>query len=154
MGSYIEENLARDEQIIIKAQVTWLSQFWYLFFGALFILSGIGQKGAFGPILIGLILIAIAAIHVLTTELALTNRRIIAKSGLIRRNTIELKVNRVESLGVDQGILGRILNFGSIVVKGTGGSHAPIPYIARPMEFRQQVNNFLDELDDQDKNKS
>jgi len=154
MGSYIEENLARDENIIIKAQVTWLSQFWYLFFGALLILSGIGQKGAFGPILIGLILIAIAAVHVLTTELALTNRRIIAKSGLIRRNTIELKVNRVESLGVNQGVLGRIFNFGSIVVKGTGGSHAPIPYIARPMEFRQQVNNFLDELDDQDKKAS
>ena len=151
MGSYIEENLARDERIIIKAQVTWLSQFWYLFFGVLLILSGIGQKGAFGPILIGLILIAIAAVHVLTTELALTNRRIIANSGLIRRNTIELKVNRVESLGVNQGVLGRILNFGSIVVKGTGGSHAPIPYIARPMEFRQQVNNFLDELDDADK---
>ena len=55
------------------------------------------------------------------------------------------------SLGVDQGVLGRILNFGSIVVKGVGGSNAPIPYIARPMEFRQQVNNFLDELDDQDK---
>lgn len=154
MGSYIEENLARDEKIIIKAQVTWLSQFWYLFFGALLILSGIGQKGAFGPILIGLILIAIAAVHVLTTELALTNRRIIAKSGLIRRNTIELKVNRVESLGVNQGVLGRIFNFGSIVVKGTGGSHAPIPYIARPMEFRQQVNNFLDDLDDQDKKAS
>ena len=92
---------------------------------------------------------AIAAIHVLTTELALTNRRIIAKSGLIRRNTIELKTNRVESLGVHQGILGRIFNFGSIVVKGVGGSHAPIPYIARPMDFRQQVNNYLDELDDQ-----
>ena len=151
MGSYIEENLARDEKIIIKAQVTWLSQFWYLFFGVLLILSGIGQKGAFGPILIGLILIAIAAVHVITTELALTNRRIIAKSGLIRRNTIELKVNRVESLGVDQGVLGRIFNFGSITVKGTGGSHAPIPYISRPMEFRQHVNNFLDELDDQDK---
>ena len=103
---------------------------------------------------IGLLLIGIAAIHVLTTELALTNRRIIAKSGLIRRNTIELKVNRVESLGVDQGILGRILNFGSIVVKGVGGSHAPIPYISRPMEFRQQVNNFLDELDDADKKAS
>lgn len=154
MGSYIEENLARDEKIIIKAQVTWLSQFWYLFFGTLLILSGIGQKGAFGPILIGLILIAIAAVHVLTTELALTNRRIIAKFGLIRRNTIELKVNRVESLGVNQGVLGRIFNFGSIIVKGTGGSHAPIPYIARPIEFRQQVNNFLDELDDKEKQAS
>lgn len=150
MGSYIEENLARDEKIIIKAQVTWLSQFGYLLFGALFILAAIPSKNSIF-FLLGVIFIVIAAIHVLTTELALTNRRIIAKSGLIRRNTIELKANRVESLGVDQGVLGRIFNFGSIVVKGTGGSQAPIPYIARPMEFRQQVNNFLDELDDQDK---
>lgn len=150
MGSYIEENLARDERIIIKAQVTWLSQFWYLFFGGLFILSAIPSKSSVF-FLIGAIFIAIAVIHVVTTELALTNRRIIAKSGLIRRNTIELKVNRVESLGVDQGVLGRILNFGSIIVKGVGGSNAPIPYISRPMEFRQQVNNFLDELDDADK---
>lgn len=153
MGSYIEENLARDERIIIKAQVTWLSQFWYLLFGGLFILTAIPSKNSIF-FLLGVIFIAIAVIHVVTTELALTNRRIIAKSGLIRRNTIELKVNRVESLGVDQGVLGRILNFGSIVVKGVGGSNAPIPYIARPMEFRQQVNNFLDELDDQDKKAS
>ena len=150
MGSYIEENLARDEKIIIKAQVTWLSQFWYLLFGGLFVLLALPSK-SFLFFLIGVIFIAIAVVHVITTELALTNRRIIAKSGLIRRNTIELKVNRVESLGVDQGVLGRILNFGSIVVKGVGGSNAPIPYIARPMEFRQQVINFLDELDDQDK---
>ena len=101
MGSYIEENLARDEQIIIKAQVTWLSQFWYLLFGILFILSSFGSKSLVG-VVVGGVLIAIAAIHVLTTELALTNRRIIAKSGLIRRNTIELKTNRVESLGVNQ----------------------------------------------------
>ena len=102
MGSYIEENLARDEQIIIKAQVTWLSQFWYLLFGILFILSSFGSKSLAG-VVVGGVLIAIAAIHVLTTELALTNRRIIAKSGLIRRNTIELKTNRVESLELIKG---------------------------------------------------
>lgn len=150
MGSYIEQNLARDEKIIIKAQVTWWSQLGYLLFGGLFILMSLSSKN-FMFFLIGVICIAIAVIHVITTELALTNRRIIAKSGLIRRNTIELKANRVESLGVDQGVLGRIFNFGSITVKGVGGSNAPIPYIARPMEFRQQVNNHLDELDDQGK---
>ena len=93
----------------------------YLFYLLLVLKSLVG-------VVVGGVLIAIAAIHVLTTELALTNRRIIAKSGLIRRNTIELKTNRVESLEVNQGILGRIFNFGSIVVKGVGGSHAPIPY--------------------------
>ncbi|MCH7386625.1 PH domain-containing protein [Acinetobacter modestus] len=150
MGNYIESNLARDEKIIIKAQVTWWSQLWYLVFGSLFILLALPSKN-FVFLFIGVVFVAIAVIHVITTELALTNRRIIAKSGLIRRNTVELKVNRVESLGIDQGVLGRIFNFGSISVKGIGGSNAPIPYIARPMEFRQQVNNYLDELDDQGK---
>ena len=53
MGSYIEENLARDEQIIIKAQVTWLSQFWYLLFGILFILSSFGSKSLVGVVVRG-----------------------------------------------------------------------------------------------------
>ena len=86
--------------------------------------------------------------NVVTTELAITNRRVIAKFGLIQRQTIELKVNKVESLSVNQGVIGRIFNFGSIVVVGTGGSNAPIPYIANPMNFRQQVNQFLDDYDD------
>lgn len=144
MGSYIEQNLARDEQIIVRAHVSWWSQIWLIILGVIFLAAG-----GFG-----LVFIIVAIINVLTTELALTNRRIIAKTGWIRRNTIELKVNRVESLGIDQGITGRIFNFGSIAIKGTGGSNAPIPYIARPMEFRQQVNNFLDELDDADKKAS
>ena len=72
MGSYIEENLARDEQIIMKAQVTWLSQFWYLLFCIFFILSSFGSKSLVG-VVVGGVLITIEAIHVLTTELALTN---------------------------------------------------------------------------------
>lgn len=142
MGNYIEGNLAKGENIIIQAQVSWLSQFWYIIFGV-----------ALLPFGVGVLFLIVAIINVWTTELALTNRRIIAKSGLIRRNTIELKVNRVESLGVNQGILGRILGFGSVVVKGTGGSHAPINYISSPMNFRRQVNQHLDEVDDIRNNK-
>ena len=75
---------------------------------------------------------------------SLTNKRLIAKAGFIRRQTIELNIDRAESLSVIQGFWGRIFNYGSIVIRGTGGSHAPIPYIARPMEFRQQFNDFID----------
>ena len=147
MASYIEQNLAKDENIICKAQVSWLSQFWYLFFGGLFILSALVGKNLF-IFLLGGLFILIAFLNVVTTELAITNRRVIAKFGLIQRQTIELKVNKVESLSVNQGVIGRIFNFGSIVVVGTGGSNAPIPYIANPMNFRQQVNQFLDDYDD------
>jgi uncharacterized membrane protein YdbT with pleckstrin-like domain len=77
-----------------------------------------------------------AWLYTYSTELAVTSKRVIAKFGFIRRNTIELRNDKVESLHIDQGIIGRIFNFGSIVVTGSGGTHAPIPYIANPLKFR------------------
>lgn len=135
MASYIEANLGRDEHIVYRAQVSWMSQIWFFIFGLLLL-----------PVMfIGVIFFIVAAINVMSTELALTNKRVIAKFGFIRRQTIELNLGKVESIAVNQGIIGRMLNFGSIAVRGTGGGQAPIPYIARPQEFRQQVNHLLDE---------
>ena len=94
MASYIEQNLAKDENIICKAQVSWLSQFWYLFFGGLFILSALVGKNLF-IFLLGGLFILIAFLNVVTTELAITNRRVIAKFGLIQRQTIELTLVRL-----------------------------------------------------------
>ncbi|MDR9944480.1 PH domain-containing protein [Enterobacter hormaechei subsp. xiangfangensis] len=71
-----------------------------------------------------------------STELALTNQRVIAKVGLIRRNTVELRIEKVESLGINQGILGRIFNNGSIVIKCTGGTNTQIPKNKQPMQYR------------------
>lgn len=57
-----------------------------------------------------------------TNELAITNQRIIGKKGLISRETVELKYEKIESISVMQSILGRISKFGTIVVRGTGGT--------------------------------
>ena len=135
MASYIEANLGRDEHIVYRAQVSWMSQIWFFIFGLLLL----------SVMFIGVIFFIVAAINVMSTELALTNKRVIAKFGFIRRQTIELNLGKVESIAVNQGIIGRMLNFGSVAVRGTGGGQAPIPYIARPQEFRQQVNHLLDE---------
>ena len=81
-----------------------------------------------------------AVITYLTTEFALTNKRIIAKSGLVRRRSVELLLPKVESIGVDQPILGRILDYGTITVTGTGGTKEPFGTIAEPMELRKRVN--------------
>ena len=75
----------------------------------------------------------------LTTEFALTNKRIIAKTGIIRRRSLELFLQKVESIGVDQPILGRLLDYGTIVVTGTGGTKEPFHNIASPMELRKHV---------------
>lgn len=77
-----------------------------------------------------------AWVYSYSTELAVTDKRVIAKFGFIRRETIELKHSKVESLQVKQGILGRIFNFGSIKIIGSGGTTAPIPYIKDPLVFR------------------
>jgi uncharacterized membrane protein YdbT with pleckstrin-like domain len=74
-----------------------------------------------------------------TTELAVTNRRIIYKRGFIRRHTIEMNMDKVESVDVDQSFWGRILNYGTIIVHGTGGGLEPLRRIDSPIEFRNGV---------------
>ena len=71
-----------------------------------------------------------------TTELAFTNKRVISKSGLISYSLVDISLARVESIVVQQSILGRIFNYGSLVISGTGTSHAPIVGIADPLAFR------------------
>jgi membrane protein YdbS with pleckstrin-like domain len=74
-----------------------------------------------------------------TTELAVTNRRIIFKSGLIRRHTMEMSMSKVESVDVDQSILGRLLGYGTVTIRGTGGGIEPMRNIADPIAFRNHV---------------
>jgi len=80
-----------------------------------------------------------ALIRRATTELAITDRRVIYKAGLLRRHTIEINRSKVETVGVNQSILGRMLGFGTVVVRGTGGSFEPIPFIAEPLTFRNYI---------------
>jgi uncharacterized membrane protein YdbT with pleckstrin-like domain len=88
---------------------------------------------------IGLVPLAIGWINIRTTELAVTERRVIAKFGLIRRDTIEIKVERIESVQVNQSVMGRLLGFGTIVFSGAGTPQLTVPDIADPLEFRKAV---------------
>ena len=73
----------------------------------------------------------------------MTNRRVIVKEGFIKRSTVEVFLKRVESVQVDQSIWGRILNFGTIIVSGTGGVSDPLSMIRSPLEFKKQVQQQL-----------
>lgn len=84
-----------------------------------------------------------------TSEFAVTNRRVIIKVGLVSRKTVELKLDKVESIGVEQTIPGRILGYGTIVVRGTGGTNEAFRGIARPLEFRRAVNEATEALSGQ-----
>ena len=74
-----------------------------------------------------------------TTEIAVTDRRIIFKEGFISRNTVEMHMDKVESVDVDQSILGRILDYGDVIVKGTGTGFEPLKRISGPIELRNHI---------------
>ena len=134
MASYIDSNLTNNERIIRSAKVSWWSQWQMIFLGILTIWF-----------MIGILFFIVAIIRVITTELALTNKRVIAKTGFIRRDTVELRLEKVEGLIINQGIVGRIFNYGTVIVSGTGGIRTPIPFINDPINFRRVVNEFLED---------
>jgi len=93
-------------------------------------LSGVGA---------GVLLLVSAYLRMLSTELAITNRRIIAKTGFISRNTFEMMLTRIEGANIEQSVLGRVLNFGSVYVHGTGGGITPIDHVVDPLGFKRHV---------------
>jgi membrane protein YdbS with pleckstrin-like domain len=75
----------------------------------------------------------------LTTEVAVTEHRIVYKRGFIRRHTFEMNMSKVESVHVNQSMAGRMFDYGDIVIRGVGSSFEPLRTISRPLEFRNFV---------------
>jgi uncharacterized membrane protein YdbT with pleckstrin-like domain len=127
MTSYVEGALVKDEKIVHLGHIS-LWSLWHL------IALGLVLLPAFG---VGLIFLIIAYVRYKTTELAITTKRVIVKFGFIRRRTIEININKVESIQVDQEILGRMFNFGTLIISGAGNPQAPVAGISSPMDFRR-----------------
>ncbi len=97
-----------------------------------------------GAFLIVALLVAIPRfIRYTSSEFVVTNKRVIVKIGFVQRQTLELVLAKVETIGVEQTILGRIFNFGTIIVTGTGGTKEPFKDIASPIKFREMVQSQL-----------
>lgn len=140
MGHYVEANLLNGESIVSIAKVHW----------AIYIAPII--VSAFGLLLLGstpvifilgLIWLAFRLLGAWTTELALTNKRVIAKTGIIRRYFLDVSLSKVEGVNFQQGIVGRLLGYGSLAIRGTGAGAVPIPYISHPEVFKREVGNLL-----------
>jgi uncharacterized membrane protein YdbT with pleckstrin-like domain len=122
--------------------------------GALVLLIGsIGDKSdSAGEMAgIGLLLLVSGAVCIIfgilarsATEMAVTNKRVVIKVGLVTRRTFELLLSKVESIGVEEGPLGRALGYGSVVVRGTGGTPEPLRRVENPLEFRRQVQQQIE----------
>ena len=125
--SYIDESLIEGETILHRARVSWWSVCGYLVLGILLLV-----------VVVGLCFLVAAWVKVRSTEIAITSRRVIAKFGFIKRETVEINLDKVEALKVEQGFWGRILNYGTIFISGAGSSVAPIADIADPLVFRRK----------------
>ena len=129
MASYVESVITAGEQVLHDGRLSAWSQFWFWFLGLVLL-------PAFGA---GLVLWIVAWIRMRTTELAVTNRRVIVKFGLIQRDTTEIAVSRIESVQVSQSVAGRLLGFGTVVFSGAGTPQVRIEQLADPLGFRRAV---------------
>jgi uncharacterized membrane protein YdbT with pleckstrin-like domain len=145
---YIEENLMGGEDIIYRTKLHWIVFLWpviWFIIALLLIFSGGGDTNAVGGffVLIAIITGIASFINYSTSEFGVTNKRVLAKVGFIRRNSLEVLLTKVEGIQVNQGILGRMLDYGSIVISGTGGTKDPFHKIPTPLEFRKKTQEQI-----------
>lgn len=127
---YLERAVSADEIIEYKAKTHWI-----VFLLPVLLIAAYG---------LGLIFVFFTWLYVISTDLGVTNKRVIGKWGFISRRTMEQRLDKVEGVQVHQGIFGRLLGYGTVIVTGTGGSGTPIPNIADPLAFRSAVNAAMD----------
>ena len=144
---YVENNLLKGEEIIYKATIHWaifLPTILWVVLAIIFASAGedfVFLTGIFG--LLALFSLVKAIIRKLSSEYVLTDRRLILKSGIISRNTLELMLVKCEGVSVNQGIFGRLLGYGTILAT-TGGASNKFTKIADPIVFRNRINEQLD----------
>lgn len=149
--AYVDDNLVPGEQVMYRTHLHWkifLAAIW----PALVTVVMLVLAGTAAPDNRKLFLIAAAAFAVLTlafgirgyikrmaNEFAVTDKRVLIKTGLVNRNTVEMLLSKVENISVEQTMMGRMLGYGTIGVTGTGGTTEPFHDIANPLEFRKHV---------------
>jgi uncharacterized membrane protein YdbT with pleckstrin-like domain len=163
--SYIEQNLSSGETVVYETRLHWMVMCAPCIAASVVGVLGLGllvravstmsdKSSNSGTIAgVGVLLLVVAASMVAVafwkrsaTEMAVTNRRVLVKVGIVTRRSIEIMLSKIESIRVDQSLMGRMFNFGTIVLRGTGGTPEPFEKIAHPMEFRRQVQEQIDKL--------
>lgn len=152
MARYIDEILQPGEKVLYSTNAHWIFYFpaivaWIVALVLLILSRQTTADGLVMLCLIGSALVALAALfwtvkgwfHRFTTETDVTNLRVVHKTGFIKRRTFEMALDKVESVDVDQTILGRILNYGDVTIRGVGEGIETIRTIASPLAFRSSI---------------
>jgi hypothetical protein len=159
---YIEQNLVPGETVLYKTRLHWIVLIWPLL-GAL-LLAGLGiasvrlrhqvqfQGESYAPkmLMVGALLITAAAVLFAiglarrnATEVAVSNLRVLIKKGFVARTSIEVLLSKVESIGINESAVARMLGYGTVIIRGTGGTFETFDRIAHPNEFRRQVQRQI-----------
>jgi uncharacterized membrane protein YdbT with pleckstrin-like domain len=150
--SYLDKVLQPGETVLHRAKLSWTLYLPGLLMLVLALLAYGFVLNLFQASEIwGLVVLAVLGIPALVmllrawferwiTEIAITNLRVILKRGFIRRHTIEMNMDKVESVDVDQSLLGRLFNYGDITVRGVGSGFEPIRMVSDPLTFRSRVS--------------
>jgi uncharacterized membrane protein YdbT with pleckstrin-like domain len=152
MGRYIDDILQPDEKVLYSTNAHWMFYLpaiaaWTV---AIVFLVLSRMVTADALMLLCLALAAVAGLaalywtatawfHRWTTETDVTNMRVVHKTGFIKRRTFEMSLDKVESVDVNQSILGRILNYGDVTIQGVGEGTQTISTISRPLAFRTAI---------------
>ena len=146
---YVERHLLPGERVVYKTRLHWMLfvKPGLLILGGL-VLAGLLRRVAEPPwlwmvgaavALLGFVWWLAHYVELMTSEFAVTNTRLILKVGLISRYTTELLLAKVETIGVQQGLAGRLLNFGDLTVTGTCGAREIFHRVRDPIGFRNHV---------------
>jgi membrane protein YdbS with pleckstrin-like domain len=155
--SYLDDHLLDGERIVYRARLHWtifLSSIIVVLLGiGLWIfLRTIGEPtyayAGLGLAGIGLLIAVGPAIRYVTSEFAVTNKRVLGKVGFVERESDETLLSKVEAIAVDQGVIGRMLGFGTLTLTGTGGTQGVFSGIAEPLEFRRQIQSQIVEQEE------
>ena len=141
--SYIDETLLPDEHVVYRTELHWIifaRPVLVLIVGIALLIAFPRVPAASVPVLLfGVLLLISPIVAYQTTELGVTNKRMIVKVGFIRRRTLELLLRQVEALSVDQSLSGRMLGYGSITLTGTGGVREIFHRVCDPLELRRRI---------------
>jgi len=154
--SYIQKHLMSDERIVLRARlhaIVYLPAFLVLLIAAasFFLLHGWGAGSAATVVipgllgLIALILFLPAFVRRTSSEFAVTNKRVVVKLGALHRRSMEILLRQVEGITVEQGLAGRLFDFGTIIIEGTGSDRTAYAGISEPMRFRLAVQEQIDQ---------
>jgi uncharacterized membrane protein YdbT with pleckstrin-like domain len=154
--SYVDSQLLPNEAILYRARLHRSLYTVSFVFGAMALVAvifAVGQPSVWWVALAFGVVTALTFVsswfRSSSSEFAVTDKRVIIKVGLVRRRTLETMLGKVEGIGVDQSLMGRMLGFGTIVVTGTGGTKEEFDRIANPLEFRRQVQAAISASDAQ-----